>query len=81
MTTATATPNLHTHVSTTGFFAQLETSKIVDTIHPQDIIDKLQLNSWVAVKHPNLNEDGESGQGSFYYLHSQRFYRAVPTHR
>jgi hypothetical protein len=59
MTTATATPDLHTHVSTTGAFAQLETSKIVDVIHPQDIIDKLQLNSWVAVKHPNLNEDGE----------------------
>ena len=56
---ATATPDLHTHVSTTGAFAQLQTSKIVDVIHPQDIIDKLQLNSWVAVKHPNLNEDGE----------------------
>jgi len=53
------TPNLHTHVSTTGSFAQLETSKIVDSIQPQDIIDKLQLKTWIAVKHPNLNEDGE----------------------
>lgn len=59
MTTTIITQPLHTHGSTTGTFAQLETSNIVDNIQPQDIIDKLQLKTWVATKHPNLNEDGE----------------------
>lgn len=51
--------NLHTHVSTTGEFAQLQTNKIVDEIRPQDIVKNLNLESWVVVKYPNLNEDGE----------------------
>ncbi|MCA2593963.1 MAG: DUF932 domain-containing protein [Microcystis sp. M38BS1] len=61
MTTATVFDNTpkSLHVSTTGAFGQLETSKVVERILPQDIIDNLQLNSWLAMMHPNLNEDGE----------------------
>lgn len=52
------TPN-HTHVSTTGQFAQLQSSKLVDRITPDEIIDNLNLKSWIACKYPNLNEDNE----------------------
>jgi hypothetical protein len=58
MTTATIdnTPK-SLHVSTTGAFGQLETSKVVPKITPDDIIEQAQLETWQAFMYPNMNED------------------------
>lgn len=45
------------HVSTTGSFGQLETSKVVSKITPDDIIEQAQLETWQAFMYPNMNED------------------------
>jgi hypothetical protein len=45
------------HVSTTGAFGQLETSKVVPKITPDDIIEQAQFETWQAFMYPNMNED------------------------
>jgi hypothetical protein len=60
MTTATATIDntlKSLHVSTTGSFGQLETSKVVPKITPDDIIADAKLEEWQAFMYPNMNED------------------------
>jgi hypothetical protein len=47
------------HVSTTGSFGQLETSKVVDSISPDDIIQSAKLDDWYAVMYPNMTPDDE----------------------
>lgn len=47
------------HVSTTGSFGQLETSKVVSKITPDDIIEQAQLETWQAFMYPNMNEDNK----------------------
>ena len=60
MTTATLTIDntpKSLHVSTTGAFGQLETSKVVPKITPDDIIEQAELEKWQAFMYPNMNED------------------------
>lgn len=47
------------HVSTTGAFGQLETSKVVPKITPDDIIEQAELEKWQAFMYPNMNEDNK----------------------
>jgi len=47
------------HVSTTGAFGQLETSKVVPKITPDDIIADAKLEEWQAFMYPNMNEDNK----------------------
>ena len=47
------------HVSTTGYFGQLETSKVVSKITPDDIIEQAELEKWQAFMYPNMNEDNK----------------------
>lgn len=60
----TATPSIDNtpkslHVSTTGEFGQLQTSKVVSNITPDDIIEQAELEKWQAFMYPNMNEDNK----------------------